>query len=115
MTTYALTFLVRWPAHERAAALTHSWVEELDGEFYWVLTPAAEALAECHPLATTLCLRAMIGFALREARSSRYRHAARRLVECAELAPRVANRDAIVPDHLHLAGLRTAHGREAGF
>ena len=111
----ALAFLVRWPAHERAAALVLSRAEELDGNAYWVLTPAAEALAERHPLAATLTLRAMIGFALREARSSRYRHAARHLVECVNLASRIAEWGAVVPHDLHLAGLRTGHGRKAGF
>ena len=72
-------------------------------------------MAERHPLAATLCLRAMIGFALREARSSRYRHAARHLAECAALASRVAEWDAIVPHDPYLAGLRTQHGRKAGF
>ena len=80
-----------------------------------MLTPAAEALAERHPLAATLCLRAMIGFALREARSSRYRHAARHLVECADLASRVADWGPAPPHDLYLAGLRTGHGRKTGF
>ena len=57
----------------------------------------------------------MIGFALRETRSSRYRHAARHLVECAELAPRVAEWGAAPPHHLYLAGLRTTHARKTGF
>ena len=84
-----------------------SHAEELDGYAYWVLTPAAEALAERHPLAATLSLRAMVGFALREARSSRYRHAARHLVECADLASRVGDWGAAPPHHLYLAGLQT--------
>ena len=111
----ALAFLVDWPAIDRAAALVLSRADELDGHAYWVLTPAAEALAERHPLAAMLTLRAMIGLALREARSSRYRHAARHLVECADLAPRVAEWGAVVPHGLHLAGLRTGHGRKTGF
>ena len=111
----ALTFLVRWPAIDHAAALVLSRAGELDGYAYWVLTPAAEALAERHPLAATLALRAMIGFALREARSSRYRHAARHLMECEGLAPRIAEWGAVVPHDPYLAGLRTAHGRKAGF
>ena len=57
----------------------------------------------------------MIGFALREARSSRYRHAARHLVECADLASRVVDWGPAPPHHLFLAGLRTTHGRKAGF
>ncbi len=111
----ALAFLVRWPAPDRAAALVLSRAEALDGNAYWVLTPAAEALAERHPLAATLALRAMIGFALREARSSRYRHAARHLVECSDLASRIVDWDPAPPHHLYLAGLRTTHGRKAGF
>ena len=111
----ALAFLVRWPSHERAAALVLSRPDELDGNAYRVLTPAAEALAEHHPLAATLTLRAMIGFALREARSSRYRHAARHLVECADLAVRIADWGPVPPHRLYHAGLRTAHGRKAGF
>ena len=111
----ALAFLVRWPAMDRAAALVLSRAHELEGDIYWVLTPAAEALAEGHPLAATLALRAMIDFALREARSSRYRHAARHLVECADLAPRIADWGAAPPHHLYLAGLRTTHARKTGF
>ena len=111
----ALAFLVRWPAIDRAAALVLSRAGELDGNAYWTLTPAAEALAGRHPLAATLALRAMIGFALREARSSRYPHAARHLVECADLASRVAEWGAVLPHNLYFAGLRTGHGRKAGF
>ena len=111
----ALAFLVRWPAPEQAAALVLSHAGELDGDLYWVLTPAAEALAERRPLAATLALRAMIGFALREARSSRYRHAARHLVECAGLGPRIAEWGAVVPHDPYLAGLQAQHGRKAGF
>ena len=63
----------------------------------------------------TLCLRAMIDFALREARSSRYRHAARHLAACADLAPRIADWGASLPHGAYLAGLRAGHGRKAGF
>ena len=111
----ALSFLVRWPAPERAAALVLDRAAELDGDVYFVLGPAAEALAERYPLAATLCLRAMIDFSLDHARSSRYRHAARHLVECAHLAPRIADWGAAPPHEAYLAGLRTRHGRKAGF
>lgn len=60
--------------------------DELDGNGYWLLSPAADALAGRHPLAATLLLRSMIDFALIEGRSSRYKHAARHLAECASLA-----------------------------
>lgn len=44
----------RWIVFERAA--------EMDGNVYYILTPAAEALASRSSLAATLLLRAMIGF-----------------------------------------------------
>ena len=60
--------------------------DELDGDHYEVLTPAADALSGTHPLAATLALRAMIDFSLKNNRSSRYRYAARHLIECSSLA-----------------------------
>ncbi|WP_111747627.1 DUF6880 family protein [Salinisphaera orenii] len=82
----ALHFLRRWPDLDRAARLVIDRADELDGDCYWALTPAAQDLADRSPLAATLLLRAMIDFTLAEARSSRYKHAARHLDECRRLA-----------------------------
>ena len=60
--------------------------DELDGDHYEILTPAADALAGKHPLAATVVLRAMIDFSLRNSRSSRYKHAARHLLDCSGLS-----------------------------
>ena len=78
---HALWFLTTWPALDRTAKLVLQRPQHLDGNRYEVLTPAAEALAGKHPLAATLALRAMIDCALEHARSSRYKHAARHLLE----------------------------------
>jgi hypothetical protein len=88
---------------------------ELDGDHYEVLTPAAEALAEKHPLAATLLLRAMIDFALSKARAARYRHAARHLGECASLAPTIADYGALETHEAYMARLEAKHGRKSGF
>jgi hypothetical protein len=82
----SLGFLINWPSLERAARIVIQRAGELDGEHYEILTPAADALAGKYLLAATLALRAMIDFSLTRARSSRYRHAARHLAECASLA-----------------------------
>jgi hypothetical protein len=58
----ALSFLISWPALDRAADLVLQRSEEVDGNHYEILTPAAEALAGKHPLAATVLLRAMIDF-----------------------------------------------------
>jgi hypothetical protein len=81
-----LSFLVSWPALNRAANLVLQRSDELDGDHCEVLTPAADALSGTHPLATTVALRAMIDFSLKNNRSSRYRYAARHLIDCSSLA-----------------------------
>src|SRR6202047_1000345 len=55
----ALSFLVSWPALDRAANLVLQRSGELDGDHYEILTRAADALAGKHPLAATMVLRAM--------------------------------------------------------
>ena len=52
----ALSFLVSWPALDRAAALVIEQAANLEGLFDDVLIPAADALAARHPLAATLAL-----------------------------------------------------------
>ena len=82
----ALSFLVAWPALDRAVNLVLERADEVDGDNYEILTPAAEALAGKHPLAATMLLRAMINFSLKNSRSRRYRHAARHLLNCSGLS-----------------------------
>ncbi len=115
----ALAFLVNWSnqavAHGVAAELIVERHGELDGDHYWLLTPAADALDQRYPLVATLMLRAMIDFALDKARSTRYGHAARHLQTCVYLSKRI---DDWVghPDHeAYLANLKLRHGRKTAF
>ncbi|WP_299439401.1 DUF6880 family protein [uncultured Rhodospira sp.] len=111
----ALWFLLEWPALDRAARLVLARASDLDGNHYGLLTPAAEALAEKYPLAATVLLRAMIDFSLVRARSSRYRHAARHLMDCAGLATRIEDFGALEPHADYQARLRREHGRKSSF
>ncbi len=111
----ALAFLVTWPDLQRANRLVLYRAKALDGDLFELLSPAADALDGRHPLAATLLRRAMIGFTLRTARSSRYKHAARHLAECRAAAARVDDFGTL-PDHPAFErALRAAHGRKAGF
>lgn len=112
---HAVFFLATWPALERAARLVLRRAAELDGDRYEILTPVAEALAGRHPLAATLVLRAMIDFALEKARSGRYKHAARHLLECASLASAIKDFSAVETHSAYESRLRRAHGRKSGF
>jgi len=111
----ALWFLVHWPALDRAARLVLARASDLDGDHYHILTPAAEALAQKHPLAATLLLRAMIDFALGCARNSRYRHAARHLMDGAGLAKRIEDFGSFETHAAYEARLRRDHSRKTSF
>ena len=111
----ALFFLVSWPALERAANLVLQRSRELDGDHYEVLTGAADALAAKHPLAATMVLRAMINFSLTNSRSSRYKHAARHLLDCAGLSSVIEDFGELEPHGDYEARLRREHGRKTAF
>ena len=89
--------------------------KELDGDLYHILVPAAEALEAKHPLAATMIRRALIDFSLGAARSSRYRHAARHLLECQGLAGQIEDFGPVETHEAYLARLKAEHGRKASF
>ena len=111
----ALQFFLDWKSPDRAADLVIERHKEIDGNRFEYLTPAADALVSSHPLAATLILRAMIDFALSHGRSKRYRHAARHLATCAELAPRIEDFGAFETHDAYVARLKAKHGRKHGF
>ena len=112
---HALWFMLDWPALDLAAELVLARHDELDGNNYGLLTPAAEALEQHSPLAATLMLRAMIGYTLDRAKSTRYGHAARHLQTCEYLAKRIESFGDHGGHDAFVAGLRLRHGRKSGF
>jgi uncharacterized protein DUF6880 len=111
----ALSFFISWPAVDRAAHLVLKRSGELDGDHYEILAPAADALAAKHPLAATMILRAMIDFCLKNSRASRYRHAARHLLDCSGLASAIMDFRDFEPHDAYEARLRREHGRKSSF
>jgi hypothetical protein len=111
----ALAFFLNWPALGHAARLLVERQDEIDGDRYEVLVPAAETLAEKHPLAATVALRAMIDFTLTEARSKRYRYTAEHLTECARLSQEIPDFGAVEAHDAYVARLKEEHGRNFGF
>ena len=111
----AVSFLVSWPALDRAALLVTQRAGELDGDHSEILTPAADALAGKYPLAATLVLRAMIDFSLTKGRSSRYGHAARHLIECESLALMVQDFGTHEAHDAYVRKLRGEHGKKTSF
>lgn len=111
----ALNFFVSWPALDKAASLVLERSDELDGDHYEFLTPAAEALAGKYPLAATMVLRSMIDFTLTNSRAKRYKHAARHLAECARLSAAIEDFGSFEPHSAYEARLRSEHGRKGAF
>ena len=108
-------FLTTWSALDRAAELVLTRWEEIGGNHYEVIGPAADALEPRHPLAATVLRRSMINFTLDKARASRYRHAARHLSQCASLAREITDPGPFGTHDTYLARLRTQHGRKTAF
>jgi hypothetical protein len=111
----ALSFLVSWPALDRAASLVLQDPGQLDGDHYEILTPAADALRGEYPLAATIVSRAMIDFSLSNGRTSRYRHAARHLLDCSNLSSAITDFGSLEPHEAYEARLRREHGRKSSF
>ena len=111
----ALRFFLDWPALDCAADLLVTRHAEIDGDRYEYLAPAAEVLAERHPLAATLVLRAMIDFTLTRSRAKRYRYAAEHLASCARLADDIRDFGAFETHDAYVARLKAKHGRKFGF
>jgi hypothetical protein len=75
----------------------------------------AELLEKRHPLAATVCLRAMIDFTLKVKRPKRYPHAARHLETCHRLAAAINDWGELVDHHSYMLQLRRDHDRKRGF
>jgi hypothetical protein len=111
----ALIFLVSWPSLDKAAELAVQRAAELNGDHYEILTPAADALAGRHPLASTILLRAMIDFSLKNGRATRYRHAARHLSACASISAAIPQFGAFETHDAYVSRLKAEHGRKSAF
>ena len=111
----ALSFLISWPALDRAAALVIEEAANLEGIFDHVLLPAADALATRYPLAATLALRAMIDHALNAGHTIRDKHVARHLLDCSGLAPTIQDFGASETHDAYEARLRREDERRLLF
>ena len=111
----ALSFLVSWPALDKASTLAIHRAEDFDGDHYGILMTAADALADRHPLAATLLLRAMIDFTLAWGKATRYKHAARHLLECSSLSPAIPDFGTFETHEAYETRLRREHARKQSF
>jgi hypothetical protein len=111
----ALSFLLEWPAHERAAQLMLSRNKEIDGDRYELLDPAASLIEGKYPLAAVLLRRALIEVTLRKGRATRYKHAARHVREIDSLNSQIRDYENFETHDQFMERLRKTHPRKTGF
>jgi hypothetical protein len=111
----ALEFLVGWPALERAARLVRERLDDLDGEAYYALRPAARALEDKYPDAAIRLYRRLAESVLDRAASRLYPHAVRDLEAAAGLDSRIPPETGIEREALYISRLRALHGRKHAF
>ncbi len=111
----ALGFFLEWPDLRSAAALLETRNAELEGNAYYHLTPAANALEADHPLAATLARRAMIFDALKNNRSKRYGYAATHLAECGASDGQISDYQTHPTHSAFIEELRKLHPRKSAF
>ena len=111
----ALTFCLEWPDLLTAAQLIETRADELNGDHYSLLAPAAEALRQRHPLTAVLLWRAMIDYTLEQGRSTRYGHAADNLSDCKALDAEIADYGAFPSHSQYLQKLQPRHEHKTSF
>jgi hypothetical protein len=111
----AIAFFTGWPTQARAAELVLARVSEIDGNLYHLLDPAARLIEGKHPLAATMLRRAMIEDTLEGAKSTRYKHAARHLLECRSLLAGIQDFGAFETHEGFVSRLRAKHALKTGF
>jgi len=111
----ALRFLLEWPDNSSAAALIQNRIDELDGNHYEILTPAAETLRDRHPLASILIWRAMINYALDQGRATRYGYAADHLKDCGRTDAQIEDYGLFPTHQSYIRALEIRHERKTSF
>lgn len=111
----SMTFLIDWREYRRTANLVINRIQEFDGFDYQRITRAAELLASPQPLASTVLLRSMIDFALDSGNTRRYKHAARHLSDCEQLAKRITDYRGLNSHESYVRSLIKNHGRKTSF
>jgi hypothetical protein len=97
----ALYFFHEWPNPAHAAQLVLERASEIDGNAYYLLDPVARQIEGKHPL--------------EGAKSSRYKHAARHLLECQSLVMMIRDYGTFETDETFNSRLRASHARKTGF
>jgi len=114
-TSTALEFLIQAQEFEEAIKFTYLKLDQINGEQYHTLRPAADIFRKIDPLAATLLYRKMLQSIVDRAKSKYYNYAAKDLITCKNLSSEITNWG-IYDDHdKYLQVLQVTHKRKVGF
>ncbi len=110
-----LALFAYWPALDRASRLVISRISEMDGNAYYILSPVAEHLQAKFPLASALLRRSLIEATLNGAKSTRYKHAVRHLLEIEILDLQISDYGIQETHDEFVSRIKQQHPRKRGF
>jgi len=111
----ALNFLLEIQEFEKLAQFVRARFEELNGEQYYTLRPAAEALQLVDPLAATFLYRKMLEPVVEKAKNKYYNYAAKDLVTCGVLDSHITDWKTAQKHDTYFKELEVKHKRKVSF
>ena len=111
----ALALLTEIDAPAEASALIIQRCGAFNARAYWILRPAAEALASDHPLAAAVLYRLLAEGALRTGKTKYYPYGIKDLRQATLLAESISDWHGMEDHEAFMKRLRTEHGRKRTF
>lgn len=111
----AVNFLVEAQELEECGKLVHLKINQLDGNYYYTLRPAARILQQLDSLAAVLLYRKMIQPVLDKAKSKYYNYAAQDLALCSLLSVGISDWRGYEPHDIYFKRMMELHKRKISF
>ena len=112
---YALYFLMSIQEFDECSRIVRAKIKQYDGREHQLLRKAAESLQNTDPFASTLLYRKLIDTVLSNAISKHYAHAAKDLVQCAELSKQIDNWEKLEPHEDYFKSIQEQHRSKRSF
>ena len=111
----AINFLVQAQEFEECGRFVYIKINQLSGENYYTLRPAAKILQQIDPLASTLLYRKMVQPVLDKTKSKYYGYAAQDLALCTVLSTKVNDWKEHEPHDNYFIQMHELHKRKVSF
>jgi hypothetical protein len=111
----AINFFIEAQEFEECGKFVYLKIDQLSGDSYYTLRPAAKILQQLDPLASTLLYRKMIQPVLDKAKSKYYNYAAQDLALCAMLSNKVTNWQGYESHDIYFKQIMDSHKRKVSF